>query len=232
MIQLQPYFPRLIGFDWGYIHSAVTLWGATDSENYYIYREWVTSNLTAPEIAAGIIERTPCARVVGGFDERKMVKAMYCGTDIFARKTTDRTIAIEMDSVLAPHGFGFSGVSPAATGPGDRVLGWNFLAQLFKQDRIKISPACRTLLKAIPAAIRAYPDKPEDLKKVEGDGDDALDALRYLCFSSSLQPRVPLEVAALRLVTAPLSNLTARAVQYKDAMADLRRGRRGIRFGR
>jgi len=107
-----------------------------------------------------------------------------------------------------------------------------FLYQMFKEGRLKISPSCPVLVKAIPAAIRDHPNHPEDLLKTETDGDDALDALRYGVYTSSLQPRVPLEVSALKLVTAPVENLLARRVQYDNAMADLRRGRQGIRFGR
>jgi hypothetical protein len=232
VIEFKPWFPRFLSFDWGFEHSAVTYWHATDGETYWTYREWVTSHMTAPEIAAGIIERTPAAVNRGDFDERRALKAFYAGPDVFSRKTSDRTVAIEMDSAMAPHGFGFGGITTAAAGPGDRILGWNFCYQLLKSGKHKISPDCPMLIKAIPAAVRDYPLKGEDAKKTSDVLDDCRDAWRYGIYTSSLQPRVPLEVAALKLVTAPLDNLTARAVQYRDAYATLRRGRQGIRFGR
>jgi hypothetical protein len=232
LIELKPWFPRFLSFDWGFDHAAVTYWHATDGESYWTYREWVTSHMTAPEIAAGIIERTPTAKEWGKFDERRALKRFYAGPDVFSRKTSDRTVAIELDTAMATAGFGFSGVSPAAAGPGDRILGWNLCYQLLKAGKGKISPACPELIKAIPAAVRDYPLKGEDAKKTGDVWDDCRDAWRYGWYTSSIQPRIPIEIEAAKAMTAPLENLLARSVQYKNAMVDIRRRRAGLTFGR
>ena len=223
MVTLRPYWPRVLSLDIGFAHASAVIWHATDGENVYVYRELVQAHLTAPELAAEIVKFTPDA-------ERKAIKAFYVGPDAFSRKTSDRTQAIELDSALAPHGF--PSLSPAAAGPGDRRLGWLFLYQMFKEGHLKISPKCPVLVKAIPAAIRDFPDHSEDLLKTETDGDDALDALRYGVYSSSLQPRLPIELEAAKLVTIPMSNLTGRALQYREAMQDVRRRRAGMSLGR
>jgi hypothetical protein len=223
MIHLRTWWPRVLSLDIGFAHASAVIWHATDGENVYVYREFVRQHLTAPELAAEIVKLTPD-------QERKAIKAFYVGPDAFSRKTSDRTQAIELDTALASHGF--PSLSPAAAGPGDRRLGWLFLYQMFKEGKLKISPACPVLVKAIPAAVRDYPDHAEDLLKTETDGDDALDALRYGVYTSSLSPRLPIELEAAKLVTVPMSNLTGRALQYREAMQDVRRRRAGMSLGR
>ena len=228
MVRLQSYWPRYISLDWGFQHHSALYWFATDGDNTYCYRERVTNHKTAPELADVIVEGTP-------EKERKSIKTLYAGPDIFSRKTSDRTIAIEMDSCLAAHGFGFTGISPAAAGPGDRKLGWALVYQLLKSGRLKIAPGpsgCPELIKAIPQAIRDFPDNGEDVKKVDTVGDDCLDSFRYGLYTSSLSPRLPIELEAAKLVTVPMSTLTGPALQYRDAMQDVRRRRSGLSFGR
>ena len=226
MIHLKSYWPRYISLDWGFSHFSAVYWFATDGDNVYCYRERVVNHKTAPELADVIIEATP-------EHERKSVKTLYAGPDIFSRKTSDRTISIEMDSCLAPHGFGFTGVSPAAAGPGDRKLGWALVYQLLKSGRLKISPDCRELIKAIPQAIRDFPNHAEDVKKVDTVGDDCLDSFRYGLYTSSLTPRLPIELEAAGLVKVDFKeNPIAHYYQTKDALADVRRRRGGMSFGR
>jgi hypothetical protein len=232
VIVLKPWWPRFISFDWGFDHAAVTYWHATDGENYFTYREWVTSHTTAPDIAAGWVERTPEALEPGGFNERAAVTALYAGPDVFSRKTSDRTVAIELESALAGKGFELRGITAAAAGPGDRRLGWNFMYQLLQQGRWKISPRCAELIKALPAAVRDYPNHAEDAKKTNDVWDDCRDSARYGIYTSAQEAVVPLKEAAAKMVTAPMTNLTARAIEFRNAMADIERGRSGMRFGR
>jgi hypothetical protein len=223
VITLRPYWPRVLSLDIGFAHASAVIWHATDGENVYVYREFVQAHLTAPELALEIVARTPN-------NERRAIRAFYVGPDAFSRKTSDRTQAIELDSALGPHGLPH--LSPAAAGPGDRRLGWLFLYQMFKEGKLKISPTCSVLLKAIPAAIRDHPDHPEDLLKTDTDGDDALDALRYGVYSSALAPRIPIEIEAAKAMTAPMDNLLARKVQYENAVHDIRKRRQGFSLGR
>jgi hypothetical protein len=226
VVTLRPYWPRILHGDWGFDHFSAFYLTATDGDNYYTYREYITNHKTAPELAHGILEMIPEQ------NERKMVKTFYMGPDVFAKKTSDRTVAIEIDSVLTPHGFGFSGITPAAAGPGDRVLRWSFCYQLLKSGKHKISPDCPELIKAIPAAVRDYPLKGEDCKKTSDVWDDCRDAWGMGLYTSSLSPRLPIELEAAKLVTVPMSNLTGRALQYREAMQDVRRRRAGMSLGR
>jgi phage terminase large subunit len=164
-MNLQPYWPRWASCDWGFSHDAAIYWFASDEEgNYFCYRELVLNGTTADKIGHTIGQITQTAR--------ERLEEFDLSRDAFAKRTSERTIADEMDDSLRQ--YGIPAPQPADQ---DRVGGWSLVYQLFQAGKLFISSDCPRLIACIPTLLRDTPLRPEDVLKMEGD--DPADALRY-----------------------------------------------------
>jgi phage terminase large subunit len=204
-IGLEPWWPRWISIDWGFAHNSAVYWHAWNGKTVYTYRELVENRLTPRELAFKIAERS----------EGEKIESIYLSHDAFARKTEEKTPALQMNEVFrerklpAPH--------PSDT---DRKGGWMLMYQMLREAKWLVADSCQALAASIPSLVRDERDI-EDVAKTEGD--DPADAARYGLkgrFSSVKQD------AAQRLaerVTA--SDPTVRAIQAQKAIADEARGK-------
>lgn len=175
-VNLPPWLPRWISVDWGYAHNSAVYWGAYDGERVYIYDEMVVGEKTPVDLAKMIYKRTRL-----NSPNSKIAKVVM-SPDAFSRRSSPKTIASEMGSVLP---------WTMVQADDDRVGGWNLMRQMFAYDQLRIFDVCPNLIKKLKTAQR-NPKRPEDVLK--HDGDDELDSARYLVKTGDLQIQIPSDV--------------------------------------
>lgn len=215
-IGLEAWWPRWISIDWGFAHNSAVYWHAWTGETVYTYRELVENRQTPRELAFKIAERS----------EGEKIESIYLSHDAFARKTEEKTPALQMNEVFrerklpAPH--------PSDT---DRKGGWMLMYQFLRDGKWLVADSCQALAASIPSLVRDDRDI-EDVAKTEGD--DPADAARYGLKGRFSSPKQDLAQRVAERVTA--SDPTVRALQARKAELELgkqaqhrhshRRGRR------
>lgn len=172
-------------FDWGFSHDGCYLMAATNyAGEIYILREIVMNRKSIPE----------WARAIKSVHEQfpQDLRVRVAGLDLWERARDDRsqdpTIApFPSDDTLASV-FHQNGVL-FMKADNRRVSGWNALREYmaFRENgkpypKLRIFNCCKSLIQKIPDMVEDTLN-PEDMEKV--DGDDTLDALRYLTMAAS-----------------------------------------------
>lgn len=196
---VEPWWTRWMSLDWGRDHYAVNYWhvrGLLKPEKALsvlgwaidkpldvtiTYREHVAREASELDYAAQVINLTSA-------NELRHLKSYFAGTDIFGERSSQNTIAQQIDSILKPAGFPLC--EPADTRPGSRISGaslmYNLLLETKRMGRSGeecwlIGSGCPALIEAIPVLMRD-PKKLEDVLKVNSNKtptDDAFDSARY-----------------------------------------------------
>ncbi len=202
-IELGSWWPRWISADWGFAHNSAVYWHAYDGTTVYTYRELVENRLTPRELAFKIAERS----------EGEKIEALYLSHDAFARKTEEKTAALQMGEVLRERKL--PEPTPSDT---DRKGGWMLMYQLLRDGKWKVADSCPHLIATIPVLVRDDRDV-EDVAKAEGD--DPADAARYGLKGRFGRVRQPAEERAAEAVTS--TDPTIRAIQAKRFEAEQQR---------
>lgn len=100
---------------------------------------------------------------------------MYLSPDAFAHRTSESSIAEQIGAVLTASKLPFP-----IEADNDRVGGWMRMYELLKAGEWQIADCCQALIESLRMLTRDE-KKPED--GIKFDGDDALDATRYLLYS-------------------------------------------------
>lgn len=229
-IAAEKWFPRWMGIDWGFSHSAAAYWGMTDESTgtVWIYREHVTKGKTPKELASELVDRSLIHAASHHSEaEYENLEDIYLGPDAWAQKTTERTIQMEMTDVFREHGL------PEPTKAVDaRVSGWQLMYQLLSENKLFIHASCKNLIALLPTLVR-NPKKPEDILKV--DGDDPGDGARYLLMTRLAPARVPEGEQIRRILKGqkPAVELTDKVHQWNAAKARVLTARTwGTPYGR
>jgi phage terminase large subunit len=189
LLNLEPWYPRWIGMDWGFAHPSCVHWNCQDAQNRTItYREDYGSQVPEDKWARIILERS----------EGENISAFYLSKDAFDKKSSAGTVAQIMGDILSkhimPNGNPFPRPIIAEQG---RVGGWRMMYQMLENNLWLISSACTKLLECLPTLIHD-PDNLEDVLKVDASegqiGDDAGDSARYSIFSRMGAKQKPQEV--------------------------------------
>ena len=203
-LQLEDWYPRWLGIDWGYAHGCAAYWCAERPDGkIVVYRELTINQTPVNEIAEEI------AKLSRG----EVLETVYLSPDAFAKRSEERSIAERFGDTFKRYGI----PQPQAA-VNNRILGWRYLHDLLANDGILISPACTSLIEKIPQAI--HDDRPgheEDVLKQ--DGDDEIDAWRYAVMSRERTPVKPYVLRLAERVTA--TDLTSRAIQARVARIEL-----------
>jgi phage terminase large subunit len=201
-IRLESWWPRWVSIDWGFAHNSAVYWHADSGETVYTYRELVANRLTPRELAFRIAERC----------EGEKIEAIHLSHDAFARRTEEKTAALQMADVLRERKL--PEPTPADT---DRKGGWMLMYQMLREGKWKIADSCSALVATIPVLVRDDQDI-EDVAKM--DGDDPADAARYGLKGRFGSVRKPLEERLAERVTS--EDPTLRALQARWALAEER----------
>lgn len=197
---LEAWWPRWVSIDWGFAHNSAVYWHAWDGTKCSTYRELVRNRLTPRELAFQIAERC----------EGEKIEAIYLSHDAFARKTEEKTAALQMEDVFRERKL--PSPTPADT---DRKGGWMLMYQMLRAGTWKIADSCPALIATIPILVRDTRDI-EDVAKM--DGDDPADAARYGLKGRFGRVRKPEQERVAQAMTS--SDPTIRALQAKKAIAD------------
>jgi phage terminase large subunit len=203
-IRLESWWPRWVSIDWGFAHNSAVYWHADSGDTVYTYRELVANRLTPRELAFRIAERC----------EGEKIEAIYLSHDAFARKTEEKTAALQMGDVLRERKL--PEPTPADT---DRKGGWMLMYQMLREGKWEIGDSCPALISTIPVLVRDDQDI-EDVAKV--DGDDPADAARYGLKGRFGRVKKPFEERLAERVTS--TDPTLRALQARKAIAEEERG--------
>lgn len=210
--ELDPWLPRWIAIDWGFSHNSAVMWAAWDGETVYVEREYLTSGLTPIQLAERIVQ----------LNNGQPLERIFLSHDAFGRRTSERTIAMDMGDV-----FRANGLPMPTSSDRDRKGSLQVLQHRFTTNTLKIHASCHKLREAIKLAQRDEKN-PEDVAKWEGD--DALDALMYLCKVAPGDIRIPDEVRLRRLITA--KDPHGRHMQWLHAKGTTTSGGSGVSFRR
>ena len=247
---IQPWDTRWLSQDWGKTHFCATVWHAKVNippervkavlgwdvdkpiSAAITYRELIVNELSSPEVAGAISDKTPEV-------ERKSIKRFYLSPDAFGERdseiTTAQNIGNRMKRERLPE------PEPADT---DRPGGWTLMYDLLANTKKRgvgdgdiwlISAECPELLNSIPLLMRDPKDLDVVLKTDKGAArieQDISEAARY-GLKSMLDPRnrAPVEVRAAETYQG-YSDPTARALAMRrfslaEARRPARRGPRG-----
>jgi hypothetical protein len=184
VVKIEHWHSWSIGADWGFAHNAAVLWGRFDGRKYYIVNELSRPGLDSSELSRWICEMTNPA----GTEKAKRVKidGLYLSHECFNYTDGPRSRADEMGDVLKKGGLPWP-----TKGNKERLDGLNIIRTMLNNDTLQISNTCPKLIAGIKRALR-NPDRPEDMLKE--DGDDEVDALRYLLATYPRTVITPLEV--------------------------------------
>jgi len=162
-VEIQPWWARWIGGDWGWRHDSAILWLATDdnAERIHVYRELVIPHTPPKRLAEDIVRMS----------RGEKIDAFYFSHDAFAEKTAVHTIASEMGEVMVGEGL------PCPTRcQNARESGWMQLYQMIVDGTLTIDPSCKALIECVPE-LQHDDEKPGDV--IKHDLDNPADALRY-----------------------------------------------------
>jgi phage terminase large subunit len=200
---LEGWWPRWISIDYGFAHDSAACWHAYDGNVVYTYRELVENRLTPRELAFKVAERS----------EGEKIDAVYLSHDAFARRTDEKTAALQMAEIFRARGL----PSPAVADT-DRKGGWLLMYQLLREGRWLIADSCPRLAQTLPVLVRDENDV-EDVAKIEGD--DSADAARYGLKGRFSAPRRPVEDRIAAKITA--TDPTGKHLQFLKAQQEERK---------
>jgi phage terminase large subunit len=163
--ELKSWLPRWIAIDWGFAHHSVVEWACQDGEITRQYREYKVQGLGPSALAHEIVDRS----------KGEKIEAVFLSPDAFAHRTSESSIAEQIGAVLTANGLPFP-----AEADNDRVGGWMLMYEMLHNGTWQIGDNCQALIETLPMLTRDE-KKPED--GIKFDGDDALDATRYLLYS-------------------------------------------------
>jgi phage terminase large subunit len=199
-IELEDWWPRWISMDWGFAHDAAVYWHAYDGQRVFTYRELVENRLTPRELAFKVAERT------GG----EKIDSIYLSHDAFARRTEEKTAALQMADLFRERGL--PAPVPSDT---DRKGGWLLMYQFLREGKWVIADSCPRLVQVIPVLVRDEKNI-EDVAKREGD--DPADAARYGLKGRFSAPVVSREQRIAAKVNS--ADPTVRQIQFRKAQED------------
>jgi phage terminase large subunit len=213
--ELKPYMPRWIAIDWGFAHSAVAEWACQDGKLTKQYREYKVQGIGPGALAHEIVDRS----------RGEKIDAVYLSPDAFAKRTSESSIAEQIGDVLRAHKL------PSPTpADNDRVGGWMKMYEMLKSGEWLIGDNCQALIEQLPILTRDE-KKPEDGIKFEGD--DALDATRYLLYSRHRGRQGPqAERIDERVKAAEFTDTTSEMIFRRKWAAEGRRKTAPVHFGR
>ncbi|MEE9567923.1 MAG: hypothetical protein V3W37_00935, partial [Candidatus Binatia bacterium] len=163
-MKIQPWWPKWISVDWGYIHPSAVYWHTqSDNGTTFTYREFVSDRMTPEDLAFKIVK-------MSGMKEEK-IQTIYLAPDAFAHRQGPDTIADQMNAVFREAKF-----TIARPANNDRVGGAMLMYQMLRGGRWVIGDHCKGIIECIPMMIRDEKNV-EDVMKI--DGDDAYDSCRY-----------------------------------------------------
>jgi hypothetical protein len=171
--ELQSWMPRWIAIDWGFQHSAVVEWACQDGKTVKQYREYKVQGIGPHALAHEIVDRS----------RGEKIDAVYLSPDAWQKRTSESTIAEQIGEVLRAYKL----PSPTQAAD-DRVGGWMRMYEMLQDGEWLIGDNCQALIEQLPMLTRDE-KKPEDGIKFEGD--DALDATRYLLYSRHRAKQAP-----------------------------------------
>jgi hypothetical protein len=225
---LKPWHRRWIGIDWGFAHNSAAHWNAqTEESKTMTYREFVRNGLGARALAQEISDRC------GTGEQREKIDTIFLSPDAFAKRTSENTIAEQMNEVFIANGL------PACTpADDDRVGGWHLMYEMLRCEEWLIADECTELISCLPMLTRQPMDKnPNDCLKFEGD--DPADSARYALKSFLGTRQMPFEervaekvetFAQTRGQTMDTLEPTSRAMLIRQAMRLEKKNNRGIRY--
>ena len=216
--ELKPWMPRWIAIDWGFAHPTVVEWACQDEKITKQYREYKVQNLGPSAIAHEIVDRS----------RGEKIDAVYLSPDAFAHRTSESSIAEQIGAVLVanklPH---------PVEADNDRVGGWMRMYEMLQNGEWQIGDNCQALIETLPMLTR---DEEEREDGIKFDGDDALDATRYLLYSRQRAKQTPQAVRIEEKVTeAEFKDSTSEMIwrskweaQERKKIAPIRFARRGL----
>jgi terminase large subunit-like protein len=195
-IRLEPWWPRWVSIDWGFLHPSAVYWhcaipGGSNSviPSEARNRGRYDASCPDPSVAALPRDDNPCrivtyreflqsglsprmlAQAIAERSGRENISEIILSPDAFAHRTSEASIAEQLGDVLVANGL--SRPSPADD---DRIGGWNLMYQLLESDAWLITENCAKLIECLPQLVHDE-RRFEDIRKV--DGDDPADAARY-----------------------------------------------------
>jgi len=220
--KLERWWPKWISGDWGWKHPMCWHWHTRQDDGKILtYREWWAQEFDERLIGAELGRRS----------EGETIDAIYLGPDAWAKRSSQHTIAEEINAGLP------RGMPQCEQADNDRIGGARLLYNLLKSDMLGISVECPKLLECLPEMIHGEDKELEDVLKVDWSpghiGDDPYDSERYGIKSYLHTGSLPLEVKVEQRVEAahftdPTSEMVFRskwAVQEKRKMQPKKFGR-------
>jgi len=115
-------------------------------------------------------------------------KAIYFSHEKFSKQVSAHSPADEYSRELME--LGLPRVTRAAAAAGDRVAGASMIYNLLRNGELVVLSSCTGIINAFPS-LMVDPDFPDDVLKVNTQGDDAYDAFRYGIYGSHKSKRKP-----------------------------------------
>jgi len=220
----QPWQPKWISIDWGFVHHSVILWHTNLSILDKATGITSTHSVTYRELALREVGEAALAQEIVRLTHKEKIDRVYLSPDCFGDNENSRAKQIG-DILILERNFKSIDKSKDIVLPGlprpipatnDRVDGWRFIYELLAHEpdhRSKhlIDSNCSELIGAIPIAIRDSPKKPEDIKKVDQIEDDFLDCFRY-GLMSHLRPKVKPEEIEYQEQLNAITDLTQKNI--------------------
>jgi hypothetical protein len=189
-MKIQPWWPRWVSVDWGYIHPSAVYWHCqSDSGTTFTYREFVHDKMTPEDLAFKIVKMSNMK------DEK--ITTIYLAPDAFAHRQGPDTIADQMNSVFREAKF-----TSARPANNDRIGGAMLMYQMLRDGRWVIADHCKGIIECIPMMIRDDKNV-EDVMKI--DGDDPYDSCRY-GLKSRYSPKAEPFESRLRKLIKPIED--------------------------
>lgn len=217
------YLPRWVSIDWGFTHEAAAHWHVWDGKRCVTYQEFVQAGLTPIELATRIVEMSTVT--VDGQAVLENIEEIDLSPDAFARRSSEKTIALEMRDVFL--GAGLPAPHPADN---DRVGGWMLMYRMLKDGSWKVSSTCPRLIDCMPSLVHAPPPHQEDALKV--DGDDSAESARYGLKTRFGQIKEPVELRISKAMVSPLADPTSRHIEHLKASLANRHSDQPVSMGR
>ncbi len=217
--ELRPWMPRWIAIDWGFAHPTVVESACLDGKITKQYREYKVQNLGPRALAQQIAD----------LSRGEKIDAVYLSPDAFAHRTSESSIAEQIGEVLIANKLPYP-----VEADNDRVGGWMRMYEMLQNGEWQIGDNCQALIETLPMLTRDE-KKPED--GIKFDGDDALDATRYLLYSRQPAKRAPgtnpiAEKIDERAAAAEFTDSTSEMVWRRRWEAQERKKMQPVHFGR
>jgi len=114
---IQPWWPRAIGGDWGFSHETAYYWGTVDpdTQRRYVYDEYVVSNMSAEQVGIEIAKRS--IETLNEIPGHKLT--MYFSPDAFQKRSDDfgmasfaQLVGYGMSQILGGGNIGIPDLAP------------------------------------------------------------------------------------------------------------------------